>query len=91
MGNASRALRVFATPSGLSEWLRIPFGLINAPPAYQRFINECLSRLRYSICIPYLGNILCKGKSLSRQISKVDSPINTNALETLRYPPKTIQ
>ena len=53
----------FTTPWGLYEWLRILFGLSNTLQAFQRFMNECLSRLRDSICIPYLDDILCYRKS----------------------------
>ena len=39
-----RAIEIsaFITPSGLFEWLRMPFGLKNAPQIYQRLINNAL-------------------------------------------------
>ena len=67
----SRKYTAFSTPWCLYEWLRIPFGLCNAPPAFQRYINESLVGLRDIICIAYLDDILIYGKTFEEQVANV--------------------
>ena len=39
MTERARMISAFITPYGLFEWLRMPFGLKNAPQIYQRLIE----------------------------------------------------
>ena len=61
----------FITPWGLFEWVRIPFGLTNAPAAFQRHMENILRDLRDEIVIPYLDDLIVFSKSFDDHIQHV--------------------
>ena len=63
-----RHLTAFVTPWTIYEWIRIPFGLRNAPPAFQRFINRALGDYKGDICEPYLDDVLCHSKTFDQHL-----------------------
>jgi hypothetical protein len=53
----------FHTPWGLYDYLVMPFGLANAPPCFQRFIQFVLQELLNVSCFVYIDNILIFSKT----------------------------
>ncbi|XP_051173560.1 uncharacterized protein LOC127289595 [Leptopilina boulardi] len=54
----------FSTNEGHYEYNRMPFGLKNAPPTFQRMINNGLKGLIGNGCFAYIDDIIVYGRTL---------------------------
>eukprot|EP00794_Sanderia_malayensis_P020672 gene20672-22710_t len=71
VNSSDRHLTSFITPWGLFEWIRIPFGLTNAPASFQRHMENILRDLRDEIVIPYLDDLIVFSKSFEDHVKHV--------------------
>lgn len=61
----------FVTPNGLYEFIRMPFGLKNAPPTFQKIMNETLRDFINKTCVVYLDDILIFSTSLQEHVKSI--------------------
>jgi len=69
----------FSTKLGTHKYLVLPFGLGNAPAAFQRWINEVLMEHIDMCCIVYLDDVLIYSNTLQQHQKDV-----SNILEAIR-------
>lgn len=72
VNESDRKKTAFSTPSGHFEYVRMPFGLKNAPATFQRLINNILRKYN-KICVVYLDDILIFSTSLKEHIDNVNT------------------
>ena len=59
MAEESRQYTAFTIGSmGVYEFLRMPFGLCNAPATFQRLMQECLGELNLTYALIYPDDII---------------------------------
>ena len=74
----------FSSKLGTYEYLVMPFGLSNAPAAFQRWINNTLMRYLDVCCIVYLDDVLIYSKTLEqhrRDVSNVMEDIRDSGMK----------
>ena len=61
----------FNVPQGHYEFLRLPFGLINAPATFQRAMQSCLSGLNWEIALCFLDDIIVFSNSFEQHLERL--------------------
>ena len=68
ISKADQEKTAFVTHWGLYQWIRVPFGLKNAPPCFQRFMEETLDGLRDESTMPFLDDVIVFSKRFNDHV-----------------------
>lgn len=61
----------FTVNNGHYEYLRMPFGLKNAPATFQRMMDEVLKEYLYKFCFVYMDDVVIFSKSLQEHLQHI--------------------
>ena len=78
----------FATPWGLYQWVRIPFGLTNAPATFQRFMEETVGDFRDKFAIPYLDDVIVHSGTFTDHLTHIDKMLERIIERGLKLNPR---
>lgn len=62
----------FRVPTGLYQYRVMPFGLVNAPATFQRWINDLLGEFRFNGVVAYLDDILIHASTAERYLELLE-------------------
>ena len=88
MEPSSKEKTAFTTYSGLYQFRKMPFGLVNAPATFQRLMEVVVAGLAHSVCVVYLDDILVVGKTVSERNSNLTQVLQRLRSAGLRLQPK---
>ena len=74
----------FSTPGGLYEFLRLPYGLSNAPATFARAIGIVLSGLTYTECLCYFNDVIIFSKTMPEHCMHLTFVLNRFCQHNLR-------
>ncbi len=72
----ARASTVFSIPSGLFEWLRMPFCLMTAPVIFQRLMNTLLGDLLGKDVFAYLDDLIICSKDADSHSASLEAVLD---------------
>lgn len=76
--DASRKYTAFVVPDGHYEFVKMPFGLCNAPAVFQKFINAVFKDLiRQHIVLVYMDDLIIPSVDIDSGVSRLESVLNT--------------
>ena len=88
MEPSAKEKTAFATYSGLYEFRKMPFGLVNAPATFQRLMEAVLAGLARDGVLVYLDDVLVVGRTLEEHNRKLSTVFQMIRDAGLRLKPK---
>lgn len=78
----------FATPFGLYEYTRMPFGLCNAPASFQRLMQQIFNDAVFQILLVYLDDIVIYSETVDEHLERLDFVFTRLQEHGLKLSPK---
>ena len=78
----------FVTPDGHYEWLRMPFGLVNAPAIFQRLTDALLAGIKWQFCAGYIDDIIIWSNTFNNHLQHVEEVLRRMQQANLQLRPK---
>lgn len=77
----------FSVENGHFEFLRMPFGLRNAPSTFERVMDQVLTGIQNEICMTYLDDIITYSSDLNEHIYRLESVFQRLEKHNLKIQP----
>ena len=77
LSEGSRECTAFSTPGGLFQFKRLPFGLRNAPAAFQRAMQEITQEFPRQQVIVYIDDVLIMSRTFEEHLTLVEKLLST--------------
>ena len=73
VAEADQPKTAFATPFGLYEYKRMPFGLCGAPGTFQRLMNSVMAEHLFKFLLVYLDDLLVYSKTFEEHLQHLET------------------
>ena len=76
VASEDRDKTTFTTFLGTYRYIRMPFGLKNAPATFQRALDIILSGVRWQTCLVYLDDVIVFSRTIDEHIANLDTVLS---------------
>ena len=88
MSEESRQYTAFTVGSlGIYEFLKMPYGLCNAPATFQRLMQNCLGKLNLQYALIYLDDVIVHSQTPEDHLRHLQAVLDRFALNGLKLKP----